>query len=350
VRRSLAVAIASAEVKEFTAFAGVHFEFVPGLNVFLGENGTGKSHALKVLYACLESMRAARRDGAALPAVLEAKLAGVFRPRGGAVSRLLRRKQGQTASRVRLSSTQGSKLTADLSVRGGLRTTGGWRPNRAVFLPTCEVLSIFPGFVALYDERELAFDETYRDVCAALAAPALRGPKLARVDQLTDLLRSAIGGRTEQRPDGFYVKALGDRALMEAHLVAEGLRKVAVVERLLVNGTLMKQGYLFWDEPEANLNPKLTIVVAELLLSLAEAKVQVFIATHDYLLLKELELRARRRRGHHARFFLFDRRQVGAAVVVASADDLVALPRNPIAEEFVALYQRQVSSDERSRA
>ncbi|WP_281258757.1 hypothetical protein [Avibacterium endocarditidis] len=43
---------------------------------------------------------------------------------------------------------------------------------------------------------------------------------------------------------------------MEIPLVAEGLRKLAMVARLVATGTLLDKGCLFWDEPEANLNPK----------------------------------------------------------------------------------------------
>lgn len=38
-------------LQNFTAFKDCTLEFVPGINVFVGENGTGKTHALKALYA-----------------------------------------------------------------------------------------------------------------------------------------------------------------------------------------------------------------------------------------------------------------------------------------------------------
>lgn len=37
-----------------------------------------------------------------------------------------------------------------------------------------------------------------------------------------------------------------------------------------------------WDEPEANLNPELYPLVAEILLELQENGVQIFLATHSY--------------------------------------------------------------------
>ena len=35
----------------FTAFRKAEFEFANGINVFVGENGTGKTHVMKMLYA-----------------------------------------------------------------------------------------------------------------------------------------------------------------------------------------------------------------------------------------------------------------------------------------------------------
>lgn len=54
--------------------------------------------------------------------------------------------------------------------------------------------------------------------------------------------------------------------------------------------SLLKRRLFFWDEPEANLNPKLASKVVKILLELQRMGTQVFIATHDYVLLKELEL------------------------------------------------------------
>ncbi len=77
---------------------------------------------------------------------------------------------------------------------------------------------------------------------------------------------------------------------MEMPLVAEGLRKIAMLARLISTGTLLEQGYLFWDEPESNLNPKLIKAVAASIVTVANSGVQVFIASHSLFLLRELEM------------------------------------------------------------
>ena len=77
------------------------------------------------------------------------------------------------------------------------------------------------------------------------------------------------------------------------HLVAEGLRKLAMIARLIATGQLVERGCLFWDEPEANLNPRLVTLVARTILELCKGGIQVFIATHSLFLMRELDILAR---------------------------------------------------------
>jgi len=49
--------------------------------------------------------------------------------------------------------------------------------------------------------------------------------------------------------DRFYLKP-ENQAKIEFNLVAEGIRKIALLWQLIKNGTLEKGSVLFWDEPE----------------------------------------------------------------------------------------------------
>ena len=98
-----------------------------------------------------------------------------------------------------------------------------------------------------------------------------------------------MGGRLVLTQSGrFYLR--NEQGWMEMPLVAEGLRKLAMLARLVATGSLASGTTLFWDEPETNLNPKLIKGVAEAILHLAKGGVQMFIATHDLFLLRELEI------------------------------------------------------------
>lgn len=91
---------------------------------------------------------------------------------------------------------------------------------------------------------------------------------------------------------------------MESALVAEGLRKFAMLARLISTGVLLEQGYLFWDEPETNLNPKLIKVLAQVIVSLADQGIQVFLATHSVFLVREISiLTDGRKKKEQSRYF-----------------------------------------------
>jgi predicted ATP-dependent endonuclease of OLD family len=98
-----------------------------------------------------------------------------------------------------------------------------------------------------------------------------------------------MGGKVEVDKAGrFYLKLASGN--MEMHLVAEGLRKLAMVARLIATGSLLDKGYLFWDEPESNLNPRVIKTVARTIMQVAQSGIQVFIATHSLFLLRELHI------------------------------------------------------------
>ena len=213
-----------------------------------------------------------------------------------------------------------------------------------VFVPASEVLSIYPGFVAAYERRELSFDGTYRDLCVDLSASLLRSIDSPVLADLLTQLDDAVGGKTVLHGDRFYVSVSEDW-LLEASMLAEGLRKLASIAHLIRNGSLAPGGVLFWDEPETNMNPKLIPTLAHALLALAAAGIQVFVATHDYLLTNELSLAAEygtpEATAAKPRFFCLSHSGPHEPVQVESGDTIAALQTNPILEEFAAHYDRE---------
>jgi hypothetical protein len=341
------------KIARFTVFEELSQNFSPGINVFLGANSTGKSHLLKLIYSLLRAWRDVLKDlgshskepiAPLFAEVLRSKLAGVFQPDERHVGRLVQRGRGRNSAELELLAG-GTELQARLSTLGKVTSATRSLPEAplAIFLPAREVLSMYPGFTAAYDSRELSFDETYYDLCMALGAKPLRGPRGEMAASLYQPLYEHLHASVRQAGDRFYVEIPGE-GIMEAHLVAEGFRKIASVMYLISNGSLMKNGVLLWDEPEANLNPRLIKTIADFLLRLAAAGIQIFIATHDYLLTNELSLHSEYRTDEAQRadiqFFGFSRERNGP-VEVQCGSTLADLDRNPIMEEFAALYERE---------
>jgi AAA domain, putative AbiEii toxin, Type IV TA system len=348
------MAVKHIDLERFTVFEKLSLDFSPGINVFLGANATGKSHLMKVVYSVLRAWRDVLKElgpnpkqGAAserLSEGLRAKFAGVFHPERGSVDRLIRGNRGPSSAAI--TTSEGTELTGKLYSTGhfGTNVVSNFDPvPAAVFLPAREVLSMYEGFTAAYENRELSFDETYYDTCKALSATPLKGPKVREAESLLEPLKERLQADVKRSGDRFYVEMPGE-APFEAHLVAEGFRKLASVIYLIRNGSLAKGGVLFWDEPEANLNPWLIKTVADFLLKLAGSGVQIFVATHDYLLTNELSLHAEYQTKDaekaNIRFFGFHRESSGPVQVQTGAM-LADLDQNPIMEEFAALYDRE---------
>ena len=309
----------SLEITNFTAFRHAKLRFSRGLNVIVGDNGLGKTHLLKLPYAVMAaSAEEGRKRNVRKPtkAVLQRRLAeklvGVFRPE--ALGRLARRRQGRERCEVSVTfrdeatSIGFAFATRNKSEVDITRDPNAWYDRPPVFLPTRELLTIYPGFVSLYETHELEFDETWRDTCLLLGSAAPRGPRSDTVKNLLKPLGEIVHGRfILERSGRFYLQQPGSET-MEMHLVAEGWRKIGMLARLIATDSLVDSGCLFWDEPEANLNPTLIQKVAAAILGLCRAGTQVVAATHNLFLLRELEilLQSPQFRDIEQRYFAFD--------------------------------------------
>lgn len=329
--------IKSLQVKNFTVFSDAKLDFGKHLNVIVGENGAGKTHVLKLAYSVLAtSWEEGRKPNTGLPtkAALQTRLAeklvNVFRPES--LGRLARRRQGHERCDVRMKFTNkaldvsfnfATQSKSDVVIK---TLPSAWADYASAYLPTRELLTIYPGFVSLYDGHYVEFEETWRDTCILLGAPLRRGVKEKRVRELLEPLEATMGGTIELDKNGrFYFRSPNGR--MEMPLVAEGLRKLGMLARLIATGALLDKGCLFWDEPEANLNPRIIKRVASSIVDLSLGGIQVFIATHSLFLLREIEmLLAGGNRGVDARFFGLHLSEDGVSVQQGpSVEDMGAI-------------------------
>lgn len=286
----------TATIKNFGPLPNGQYQFAPGLNVIVGENGLGKSHLLKLIYAVLKVNADAKEfTKTAMQKAYADKLVGVFRP--DALGRLVKRKQGTDKCEVSLTLHDESQscgfnfaTRATVAVQVDLLPTNEQHQPPA-FIPTRELVTLCPWFGPLYDNYHLRFEESWRDTVSLLGAPSLKGAREESVAALLAPLEDAMGGKVvvDTATGEFYLNIPGE-GKMEMPLVAEGLRKLAMLARLISTGVLLEKGYLFWDEPETNLNPKLLKVLARSILTLCQQGIQVFVATHSYFLLKEIDL------------------------------------------------------------
>ena len=335
--------ITAVKLNQFTAFRRLELEASRGINIFIGANGTGKTHLLKVIYAACDITRT--------KVSLPEKLLRVFLPYQRNLGRLVYRQPGtargtievyRDALRIRASFSNHWR-TARLATVTGAKE---WSATtiECAYLPVKEMLAHAPGFRSLYTAREIHFEEIYADIVDRAYRPPLRGrpplhePVHATRQRLLRLIQKAMDGRVVTQGEEFFLQ--NKQGNLEFTLVAEGMRKLALLLLLIQNGTLLQGAVLCWDEPEANLNPRLIGMVVDILLELQRMGVQVFLATHDYVVLKEFDLR--KQANDAVRFHALFRDAETGEMAMHSTDDYLAIHPNAIADTFMDLYDRDV--------
>jgi energy-coupling factor transporter ATP-binding protein EcfA2 len=295
-------------LKNFTVFPEADLHFASGLNVIVGENGCGKTHLLKVTYALIEAVAentginptVKKLSNNVLKDKYHKKLSGTF---SSSIESLSRKRNVVNKKDTPINVVipifyislffKDSKFNVSISQSATDlyidKTPKVWGDKRPVFMPTRELLTIYPGFVSIYENHYLEFDETYRDTCVLLGLPALKGKREQQAKEMLKPLEEAMGGEVLLEGGRFYLN-MPDKGKIEMPMVAEGQRKLAMLAQLIATGALLDKGYLFWDEPEANLNPKLIKLIAKVILHLCNNGIQVFIASHSLFLVRELEI------------------------------------------------------------
>lgn len=182
------------------------------------------------------------------------------------------------------------------------------------------------------------FDDTYLDIIAAAKIDISRGADSAARKKYLDILQKISAGKVTIHDDRFYLKP-GTQAKLEFNLVAEGIRKIALLWQLIKNGTLEKGSVLFWDEPEANINPKYIPVLAELLIMLESEGVQIFVSTHDYFLSKYIEVK--RNKDSDVQYISLYKNEEDK-IQCEIANEFELLEHNAIMDTFRQLYREEI--------
>ncbi|GAW87851.1 conserved hypothetical protein [Bathymodiolus platifrons methanotrophic gill symbiont] len=281
------------KLERFTAFEKLEVDFSSGINIFVGANGTGKTHLLKLIYAASDVTRSEKK--------LAEKINTVFLPSKNQIGRLVKRSPSSNKGfiewtrevserediKMRLSLSSHT-TTSDKASLSGAHKRWMESPLESVYIPVKDMMANAPGFRSLYAQRHIHFEEVYADIIDRVFLSSLKGPADKDRKKLLSLLQEAMEGKVISKNEEFFLK--NKQGELEFTLLAEGIRKLALLWVLIQNGTLLKGAILCWDEPETNLNPLLMRTVVSILIELKRLGVQIFLSTHDYVILKEFDL------------------------------------------------------------
>ena len=270
-------------IKNITVFEDFELSFNEGINVIIGENGTGKTHLLKYIYALTKfvgnedytKIEIAKEFFNTEPSNL------IKNNREDAELEIIYNEDQKLMYRLN-KDTESKKYKENIIF-------GGYINLKTIFIPVKDMLFHSKGFLALNNKFNLPFDKRYIDIITNVELPEAR--QISKVHQkILDKLSQAIGGIVVYENDIFYILK-NDNKKIEFSLESEGFRKLGLLYKLIRNGLIERDTILLWDNIEFNINPELIPLVVEILLDLQKEGVQIFISTHSYNLVKYFEIK-----------------------------------------------------------
>lgn len=342
------------KLHDFMVFQDVDVRFSPNINIICGENGTGKTALLKVLYSFAKSCDVSKKSREEITkekfeGILVSKLQGVFRPDKDSIGRLVYRRQGSGHADVEIwydkdstfkfgfGNRQEKHIDIATRVLPDTRVSG-------VYIPPKEIISSTENFTSLYADYHIAFEETYYDLARLLERPLKKGANTTEQNAVLKSFEEIVDGNIIQRDKSFYLHVKGSGEF-EMGLVSEGYRKLATIMYLILSGSLSKDAVLFWDEPETNMNPKMIQPMVDAIIELARLGVQVFVTTHDYFIQQCFDLAAaypsKSKKSNTLRYNFISLYKDTSGVKLESANRLIELSHNSIMEEFDQLYDKE---------
>lgn len=276
--------ITSLKTKDFMSLKNKKISFSKGINIFIGENGSGKSQIIKLLYGILDANnQVALEDEDAdyeKQRAIASSLTDVFKTTmlGNLVTKTKKEAQiDMELTAYNISFKFGATVKKEVA-KTNTPFSKIFVEKKNIFIPAKEVLSFFPGFRIMYEKKYLQFDKCYYNLCRALEEPLSKSTSFNK--EIIQSLENILNGKIKI-VDGMFYLSTNDNKTYEINLVAEGLRKIGMLSYLLNNESLDENSILFWDEPESNMNPKLIKEVVKYLVILANNGMQIFITTHS---------------------------------------------------------------------
>lgn len=330
------------QMKNFGMIKGFHCNQFSNINLIIGENGTGKTFLLKALYSAVKAMEEYQRGDDITPmnGVLSEKLRWVFQvdklgdmvARAGEESLEFQMKLGQSGLGYQFSKSATSKVgTVDAPDMG--------KEGNSVFIPAKEVLSLFSVILKSREiDKVFGFDDTYYDLAKALRISPSRGRNYTVFAESRKVVSDVIDGRVDYDENSgkwYYKNKKNQRFSIGA--TSEGVKKIAIMDRLLANGYLNANSIIFIDEIESALHPKAVCQFLDMIDNIANVMgLQVFITSHSYFVIKKLFLIALRKE-HSVSCISLNK---GQDIAICDLHD--GMPDNSIIDTSIQLYEQEV--------
>lgn len=160
-----------------------------------------------------------------------------------------RMKMDKMSFNYQFSKSAASKVGAVEPVMNG-------KEGNSIFIPAKEVLSLFAVILKSREiDKSFGFDDTYYDLAKALRIVPSRGKNYAVFANSRKVVSNVIDGKVDYDENSgkwYYKNQKNQKFSIGA--TSEGVKKIAIMDRLLANGYLNGNSMIFIDEIESALN------------------------------------------------------------------------------------------------
>ena len=284
------------ELNNFTVFKNIKINFSKGINVLIGENGTGKTQLLNAIYGDIQIDKSKNVDD----------ILKYFK-----------------------SVVSNDECSYEISY--------STKVNNCTFIPAKDMLTHSKGLVSMADKfGEFPFDKILIDIIKIAQQWQLnKPPKIAL--KILPILERMMQGKVVVENEEFYVRKDSGEMINFA-VEAEGLKKIGLLWQLLMNENITEGSVLLWDALENNVNPKIIPDLVEILLELQRNGVQIFVTTHDYFFAKYLEVK----RSKEDEIMYYSLYKTDEGVKCENNPNFGDLKNNTIMDTFIQLYRDEV--------
>ncbi len=351
--------IKSVTLQNFMGHSRLRSGDLAPVNVVIGKNDTGKTGLLKVLYAVCKSVdiysRLKQSGDASFKKVLAEKLLDTYQPGkkglGELVNKSTREKlrvdiefrHPKLSYEDRLHFSFGDSTTNTINdCQEDIKLIG--ENFRCLFIPAKEVLTSLRAIRATRDNLYMTgFDDTYLDLIKSLVIPVQKGRVSEELSQVNRMLEDLFEGKIDQGNEVDEIVFKKGNIEFPLSLTSEGVKKIGILTTLIRNRQLNANSILFMDEPETMLHPEAIRELAEMLILMAKSGIQIFIATHNYFVLKQIHLCAKREKVQANCYSMT--RERGKPVETQVFNLMDDFPENAISSEAILMADEEVKLD-----
>ncbi|MEI0529638.1 AAA family ATPase [Brachyspira intermedia] len=275
------------EIHDYRQFKNAKFDNFANVNLFVGDNDTGKTTILKFLYCISHELKniinTNIRNCSVYQYINNLYTFNNFQfDSSNKLKKLYLYDENSIHFNASISNSNNEIITSNDNINN---YNYDYKP---LFIPAKEILSIMNAVIYLKNQNiESGFDDSYTDIIyEILAIKNIDEKELLNVfKNKYDFYNGNIQIDQNTNSVNYYKN---DGNIYNINITSEGIKKLGIFEVLYNTGNLTKKSILFIDEPENSLDPKMLRELMKFLVDISKEGVQIFMASCNSSVLNQL--------------------------------------------------------------